>query len=30
MKIVTPHLGTIELSNRHNPELFRMAKVQWR
>lgn len=28
MKLVTPNLGTIELSNEHNPELFRLAKVR--
>eukprot|EP00904_Undaria_pinnatifida_P005032 jgi/Undpi1/1659/HiC_scaffold_11.g05049.m1 len=27
MKLVTPNLGTIELSNNQNPWLFRMAKV---
>ncbi|CAM9159735.1 unnamed protein product, partial [Ascophyllum nodosum] len=27
MKLVTPQLGTIELSNDHNPELFRLCKV---
>lgn len=30
MKLVTPSLGTVELSNRHNPDLFRMAKVNGR
>lgn len=28
MKLVTPNLGTLELSNQHNPLLFRMAKVK--
>lgn len=28
MKLVTPNLGTIELSNEQNPALFRMAKVR--
>lgn len=27
MKLVTPNLGTIELSHKQNPWLFRMAKV---
>lgn len=27
MKLVTPNLGTLELSNENNPSLFRMAKV---
>ena len=28
MKLVTPNLGTIELSHKQNPWLFRMAKVK--